>query len=236
MALNPKPIPRSIYLAKRNPRLSREEFGPRWRQHSLLAGSCMSIRQGFAQVAQCINVYDREVVPRASFEYDGVNILSFQEQHFVQAVWQKDEVHDLLLPDELDTFSTYVRYFTLAADGHIVSPGPMQPFCLLHFLKRDRRLSMEEFANGLADAHAAVGAGGRRAAVNLVTDRVPGYNFDAVTELWFADLDDARAFFAAEAWTGTYLGQRDRLCDEPRTLTMWTRINYARPSLEEQGG
>ncbi len=234
MPLDPNPVTKVIYLAKRNPRLSREEFPARWRQHSLLAGSCPSIRPGFSQVAQCINVYDRTVVPRASLEYDGVNLLSFLAPHFAPAVWESDEVHELLLPDELETFDTYVRYFSLPALEHIVSPGGRAPYCLINFLKRDLRLGMDEFAQAIAEAHGAAANGTRRAVVNLVTDRMPGYNFDAVTEMWFNDLDDARDFLAAPAWTDTYLAERQRLTTDLRTVTMWTRINYARPALDEQ--
>jgi len=235
MALNPDPATKVVYLARRNPRLSREEFPARWRQHSLLAGSCQSIRSGFAQVAQCINLYDRAIVPRANLDFDGVNLLSFVAPHYADAVWQQDEVHDLLLPDELQTFDTYVRYFSLTALEHVVSPGPMTPYCLIHFLKRDPRIDPAEFAEALAGAHGKVADGKRRAVVNLVTDRMPGYNFDAITEVWFADLDDARAFLADEAWAGRYMAAREAICADLRTVTMWTRINYARPPLDEPG-
>lgn len=234
MASNGNTIPKVIYLAKRNPALSRDEFPPRWRQHSLLAGSCTSIRGGFARVAQCINVYDREIVPRASLEYDGVNLLSFVSDEASASVWQQDEAHDFLLSDELETFSTYVRYFSLPAQGHVVAEAPMAPFCLIEFVKRDARMDMHAFVERLVDAHGRMAAGSRRAVVNVVTDRMPLYNWDAITETWFASLDDARAFYATPAWKDDYLAARDAISQTGRTLTMWTRINYARPALDEQ--
>jgi len=40
-------IPRFIYLPKRNPRLSIEEFRERWRQHSLLGATVPELRPKF---------------------------------------------------------------------------------------------------------------------------------------------------------------------------------------------
>lgn len=236
MALSSDPATKVVYIAKRNPRLSREEFPARWRQHSLLAGSLPSIRPGFAQVAQCLNVYDRDVVPRASLEYDGVNLLTMVTPEHAAAIWQSDEVHNFILSDELETFSTYVRYFSISTLEHVVSEGGMNHFCLIHFLKRDPRMGLAAFGEGLAKAHGAMAGGSRRAVVNLVTDRMPGYNFDAVTELWFSGLDEARDFLAKDGYAGEYLAERGRLCDEYKTLTMWTRINYARPAITEPEG
>lgn len=224
-------VAKVIYLAKRNPALSIEAFPARWRQHSLLAGSMASIRPGFASVAQCVNLHDRTVVPRASLAYDGVNLLTLAHPDFASEMWQSDEVHELVLPDELETFSTYVRHFSLTTREHIASPGAMQGFCLILFLKRDRNLALDAFARTLIDIHGTVAAGARRAVVNLVTDRQPGYNFDAVTELWFASSDEARLFIEAPAYGGAYLARRHSICDEWRTVTMMTRVNYARPPL-----
>lgn len=225
--------PKVIYLARRNPALSREEFPARWRQHSLLAGSMPSIRPGFAQVAQCLNLYDRAVVARASLDYDGVNLLTMTSPDRIEAVWQSDEVHNLVLPDELATFDRYVRQFSLTTQEHVVADGPMQPYCLIVFLKRDRNVELDAFATMLLDAYRAMADGGRRAVVNLVTDRQPGYNFDAVTELWFASTDEAIKVTQSSVYAEMYLGRRSQFCDEWRTLTMMTRINYARPAISE---
>ena len=224
--------PKVIYLARRNPALSRDEFPARWRQHSLLAGSMPSIRPGFSQVAQCLNLYDRSFVPRAALDYDGVNLLTFNDAERVTAVWQSDEVHNLVLPDELATFDRYVRQFSLTAEEHLVGQGPMQPFCLIVFLKRDRKLSLDEFGHGIVEAHRKTGQGGRRAVVNLVTDRQPDYNFDAVTELWFASAEEAAEVTQSQDYAESYLKGRWEICDEWRTLTMMTRINYARPPID----
>lgn len=234
MSDNVEPTVKVIYLAKRNPRIARDDFGARWKQHSLLGGSLTGLRPNFRQVAQCLNVHDRSAVPAASLEYDGVNLLTMVTPESVSAIWQLDEVHDHILSDELETFDRYVRHFALEARGYETSPGPMQGFCLIHFLKRDRRLDMDGFIDGLraatAGLAAAVGLG--RTVVNRVVDRQPGYNFDAVSEVWLADEEAAKNLLASEAWTQGYLGERGRIADHSRTLTMWTRINYARPPIQ----
>ncbi len=231
-----QPITKVVYLARRNPRLSRDEFPGRWRQHSLLAGSMPSIRPGFAQVAQCINLYDREVVPRATLDYDGVNLLTLVDPAFASIPWQSDEVLELVLPDELATFDGYVRHFSLTTQEHVVVEGPMRPYCLILFLKRDRTLDMEAFAKKLMKVHGTMAQGSPRAVVNIVTDRQPGYNYDAVTELWFDTQEHAQAFTRSIAYTDDYLSQRQVICDEWRTLTFMARINYARPALADGAG
>ena len=225
-----------IYLARRNPKLTREEFPARWRQHSLLAGSMPSIRSGFAQVAQCLNVYDRAVVARASLAHDGVNLLTLTDPSFATAMWQSDEVQELILPDELQTFDTYVRYFSLVTRETVVAGGSMAPVCLITFLKRDRHLSIDGFIKALCAAHGETAEGLGRAVVNEVTDRPPGYNYDAVTELWFPDIESGARFLGSAAYAENYLPERMKIADEWRTLTMWTRINYARPALEPVAG
>ena len=224
--------PKVIYLARRNPSLTREEFPARWRQHSLLAGSMPSIRPGFAQVAQCLNLYDRAVVPRASLDYDGVNLLTMTSPDRIETVWQSDEVHNLVLPDELATFDRYVRQFSLTAQEYVVANGPMQPYCLIVFLKRDRKVELDAFGKTLIDAHGTMAADGERAVVNLVTDRQPGYNFDAVTELWFGSTEKAIEVTQSSDYAERYLGWRSDFCDEWRTVTMMTQINYARPAID----
>jgi hypothetical protein len=226
------PATKVVYLARRNPSLSLEAFPERWRQHSLLAGSMPSIRPGFAQVAQCINLYDREIVARATLDYDGVNLLTLTDPAYATIPWQSDEVLELILPDELATFDGYVRHFSLTTLEHVVVDGPMQPFCLILFLKRDRHLGLDPFASAIIDVHRQMAAGTPRAVVNIVTDRQPGYNFDAVTELWFAHAEQARDFTSSPAYRETYVPRRDTICEEWRTLTFMSRINYARPPLQ----
>jgi hypothetical protein len=229
--MNPNPATKIVYLARRNPSLSIADFPARWRQHSLLAGSMPSIRPGFAQVAQCINLYDRAVVPRAALNYDGVNLLTLTGPEFANLMWQSDEVQELILPDELATFASYVRHFSLTTLEYPVSDSPMQPFCLISFLKRDRKLDMDNFRNALIEAHGEMAEGRRRAVVNIVTDRQPGYNFDAITELWFESEADATRTTQSTSYVSAYLPRRLEICDEWRTLVMMTRINYARPAI-----
>ena len=228
------PVTKLAYLAKRNPALTAAEFAMRWRQHSLLAGSMPAIRPGIAQTAHCLNLYDRTVFARASLEYDGVNFLTLTEPDVALSMWQHDEALELLQPDELETFSTYARHFTLTTHEHVASPGDMAHFALIFFLKRDRATAPRDFVDALVGAHATVAGGTRRAVVNEVTDRQPGYNFDAVTELWFTCEDEAREFTRAAPFAQTYLRRRAELCDEMRTVAMMTRLSHARPPIDER--
>jgi hypothetical protein len=111
----------------------------------------------------------------------------------------------------------------------------MQRFCLIEFLKRDPRLELDGFIDGLRAAMTALAQAAElgRTVVNRVVDRQPGYNFDAVSEVWLADEDAAKRLLESTAWTGDYLGARGRIASEGRTVTMWTRINHARPPVDQ---
>jgi hypothetical protein len=229
-----EPVTKLAYLAKRNPSLTVAEFATRWRQHSLLAGSMPSIRPGIAQTAHCLNHYDRSLFARSTLEYDGVNFLTLTDASIALSMWQPDEALELLQPDELETFSTYARHFTLTTHEHVASAGPMRHHNLIFFLKRDRRVALDDFTNALVEAHAGMADGTRRAVVNEVVDRQPGYNFDAVTELWFDSGDELRDFTRAAPFAEAYLGRRAELCDEMRTVAMATRLSHARPAISAQ--
>lgn len=221
-----------IYLARRNPALSLEQFPRRWRQHALLGGSLPSLRGNFVQVAQCLNLYDRAVVPRASLDFDGVNLLTLKDRSVATAMNQNDDVHDIMLPDELATFSTYVRHFSLPSVEQVVNGGPMQLYCLVTFLKRDRHLDVAAFGAAMIEALGAASRSGGRSVVNLVEDRPPGYNFDAITENWFANVEEATSITRTPDYKA-YLARRSALCDEARSVAMMTRINHSWPTIEQ---
>lgn len=219
-----------IYLARRNPALSAEMFRDRWRQHAILGGSIPSLRGNFVQIAQCLNLYDRAVVPRSSLDYDGVNLLTLQSRGLALSMHQDDVVLDIMLPDELMTFSTYVRHFSLQCVEHVVQDGAMLPYCLISFLKRGRHLSTEAFVDATVAALAGATPHAGRTVVNRVEDRPPGYNFDAITESWFVSAEEA-ASVTRMARYKAYLRQRETLCDESRSVVMMTQITHSWPTI-----
>jgi hypothetical protein len=219
-----------IYLARRNPALSASMFPDRWRQHAVLGGSIPSLRGNFVQVAQCLSLYDRAIVPRASLDFDGVNLLTLKDRDVALAMHQDDMVLDIMLPDELLTFSTYVRHFSLQCVEHVVQDGDMLPFCLISFLKRDRHFSTDAFVDATVAALTGAVPGARRTIVNRVEDRPPGYNFDAITESWFASAEEAASATRAASYKA-YLRQREALCDESRSVAMMTRITHSWPTI-----
>jgi hypothetical protein len=219
-----------IYLARRNPALSATKFPDRWRQHAILGGSIPSLRGNFVQVAQCLSLYDRAVVPRASLDYDGVNLLTLQSRDIALAMHQDDHVLDIMLPDELLTFSTYVRHFSLQCVEHVVQDGAMLPYCLISFLKRDRHLSTDAFVDATVAALAGAVTNAERTVVNRVEDRPPGYNFDVVTESWFASAEEAASATRSASYKA-YLRHREALCDESRSVAMMTQITHSWPTI-----
>ena len=223
-----------IYLARRNTALTVDQFPDRWRQHAVLGGTLPSLRGNFAQVAQCVNMFDRSIVGRASLDYDGVNLLTLTDRSVAMAMNQDAAVLDIMLPDELLTFSTYVRHFSLQCSEQVMREGPMLPLCLISFLRRGQRVEPGAFREGLVAQLGTVAAVANRTVVNHVEDRMPGYAFDAITESWFSSPAEA-ASATRSAEYKAYLRCREMLCDEGRSVVMMTRINHCWPPLATSG-
>ena len=139
-----------IYLARRNPLLTADQFPGRWHQHAILGGTLPTLRGNFTQVAQCANIYDRSIVGRASLDYDGVNLLTLADRSAALAMNQDPAGFDIMLRDELQTFSTYVRHFSLQCTEHVLRDGPILPFCLVSFLKQGQRIARDAFRDGFS--------------------------------------------------------------------------------------
>lgn len=106
-----------IYLAKRNPSLTREEFVRRWRQHGAFA---MQLERwsSIDRCAYCDVLPPLPGIAEASDDYDGV-----------ATIWFRDSTpaspgdRDRLRADELETFSDYVDTFRLDVREEVVRAG-----------------------------------------------------------------------------------------------------------------
>ncbi|MBV1688932.1 EthD domain-containing protein [Novosphingobium sp. G106] len=228
----PDDVVKVIYLARRNPAMSAGEFPDRWRQHAILGGTLPSLRGSFVQVAQCLNIYDRKIVGRASLDYDGVNLLTVIDRSAALRLNQDPAVFDIMLPDELQTFSTYVRHFSLQCREQVLRAGPMLGHCLITFLRRARNVAPDVFERQLTTHLGAMVSTANRTVFNRVEDRMPGYDFDAITESWFASAEEAASATKSPEYKD-HLRSREIVCDEGFSIVMMTRLNHSWPALAE---
>jgi len=191
---------KSIYLAKRNPNTTYEEFMENWRQHAVLSGSFPDVGKYFDGVVQCKRIQDLEI-PGLSTEYDGANILTLTS--LLGAV----EVHDqegieTLRKDEKRVFADYVIDTSMTVHETVVQDKPIGQFVLVEFARRNEGVTPQEFVKSWSGAYgrALVASEpfekyvGRYVHNHVVLPSPPGYEFDGISETWFENLDDAKAF------------------------------------------
>ncbi|KAA1379910.1 EthD domain-containing protein [Aeromicrobium fastidiosum] len=189
---------RMIYLARRNPSTTHDEFVVNWREHIALGGQFPSVYRRFTEVVQCDVIVDPDLagtdadVPGG---FDGIEIAAARDLPTSISVWRDEAAQTHLVPDERRVFATIVQDLALQALGSVLIDGPRTPYVLARLLTRDPGLSREDFirewsAVPLPD-HSTV----RRYARNyIILDPPAGVPFDGVDEVWFDTADDMDAY------------------------------------------
>lgn len=225
-----------IYLARRNPALAPEQFAQAWREHSALGARCTNVRDKVRSVTQCARILDGAPLAGAAIDYDGVNLLELRDLQAATDIWTDAETLAIMRPDEPRVFSTYVREFTLVCEGQVLRDAPRTGICLVGFLSRDARLTVDEWRQRLARSNRAqwMIQGPFASCARVVHNAVhllppPGYEYDSICEWWFESADEARAAFAGRDVReplATALGSDGDLA---RSVFMFTRVAHSRP-------
>ncbi len=128
-----------IYLARRNPALTHEEFARRWRKHAAVVGAGAPAALTEIRTARYCLVSEAQ-------EYDGVGLLSLASLNSIPAMHRALVGTEVSLADELRTFSTYVKDFTVYCDEEVVRDTPATSHALLHFVRRSESIEPTAFA------------------------------------------------------------------------------------------
>jgi hypothetical protein len=188
---------KAIYLANRNPRMTRDEFGVRWLAHirfwALLAGG----PQPIAGLRYCITVDPTGLIPGASNEHDGVGLLPLRSVVSIPMAHAVLTRNDVAFADELRTFERAVEEVTVYAASELVVEGPETDVVVFHYARRREAVDTVEHLGATGrqdDDEALLQAGLRRWVRNVAVGAAPrGFGYDAVTELWFDSLDHVAA-------------------------------------------
>jgi hypothetical protein len=186
--------PKLMYLARRNPALSREQFTPRWRQHGAL-GMSMPRWKNIWRYVHC------DVLPESGDDYDGVGIVWHKSPESRRAHREDTSSQGAMEADEVQTFDRLVVNFcALMEERTVQEPRPSARVKLIRFAKLQAGVMREEFA---ADAllHAMnllatpIGQSMRGFVQNQAqpteTGRPWGLPYDYIEELWFDRVSDA---------------------------------------------
>ncbi|MBU6258020.1 MAG: EthD domain-containing protein [Burkholderiales bacterium] len=215
-----------IYLARRNPALTAAQFPQAWREHSALGAGCTNVRDKVLSVTQCSRVLDAPALPGTTTDYDGVNLLRLRDRDCASAIWSDPETLAIMRPDEPRVFSTYVREFTLVCEETVLRDLPRGACCLFGFLRSAAPgLGLEGIGPDLLDR-----PGARRLVWNAVCEAPPpGYDYAAIAEWWFDDVDAAgRALAGADPRVGLAPALAARI-DAARSVFVLTQVTHSRP-------
>lgn len=227
------PIYKCIYLVKRNPALTEEEFPRRWRQHAKLAATTR-LNNYFTGVVQCSREREADGFAGASREYDGVSLLDMRDRNATREIWDEPEQSAVLAPDELLTFSRLIRECMITTEERVTRAGPYTGVLLLRFLRRAPGLSQEQFLSRWEEMLNRVELGGAcgdlvsRVVSNVVIEPPPpDYSFDLIAEQWFGDLAAARRYAEDGGRQASFAAECARLCAVDSNVTFFAKVTHA---------
>ena len=187
-----------IYLARRNPALTSEEFATRWMKHAKVVGA--GAPEALTEIRTA-----RYCLASGAQEYDGVGLLSLASLNSIPTMHRALVGTEVSLADELRTFSTYVKDFSVYCAEEAVCDTPPTTHAVLHFVRRSDTIGPSAFASAWRDHARQLGQSLegvlRRQVLNhVIAPAPPGYGFDGVHELW-CDSSTAAADITAELIT-----------------------------------
>lgn len=211
-----------IYLARRNPALRPDEFPQAWREHSALGRQCRNVQTRVSSVRQCSRVLDSTACRGLDLSYDGVNLLAINDRQSATDIWSDAETQAIMRPDEPRVFDRYVRECTLLCEEIGAAPAAetLAGVCLVFFLKG--RAEAGDYPWGEAPPGVSV--------TNRVTgERPPGYDYDAIVETWFPDVDGFSAAVGGQDVRTLLPAAVLAWHDAAASLAILTRITHRRP-------
>lgn len=188
--------PKLMYLARRHPALTGEQFIPRWRQHGAL-GMSMPRWKNIWRYVHCDVVDGRD--------YDGVGIVWHKSPEARRAHREDTSSQAAMEADERETFDRLVVDFcALMEEREALHPRPDAAVKLIRFAQRRYDVTRDRFVEELAPAHARellhlpdiqgrVRGLVQNHALPSESGRPWGLPYDYVEELWFDTRDDAVA-------------------------------------------
>jgi hypothetical protein len=186
--------PKLMYLARRNPALSPEQFTARWRQHGAL-GMSMPRWKNIWRYVHC------DVLPESGSDYDGVGIVWHKSPESRRAHREDTSSQGTMEADEVQTFDRLVVNFCALMEERVVhQPQRSAHTKLIRFARCQPGVVREDFA-ARALAHAInllatpVGHSIRGLVQNHAqpteTGQPWGLPYEYIEELWFDSVQDA---------------------------------------------
>jgi len=219
-----------IYLARRNPTVSREDWPETWVSHAKFANQFAFVANDITYSCYC-NRIDQPTLegrpvdlPEISKDHDGVAVGVSRTVETLQGGGFSKEERALIDKDELRVFDMLTPRFSYYCTETVLKDGKYGEYGIIRFLARKPGFSREAFEERFGGAHAEVARGAldesvvRYAHDHPIHDPLPLFPFDAIIDSWFASEDDA-----VRALLDPAISQDlEQFCDIGRSVTMLT--------------
>jgi len=183
-----------IYLAQRNPRLSREQFFARWLKHRQL-GAQPAMAAEFVTATYCAVRPEGPALDGLTDEYDGVGVFALRHLASIPLVAQFLK-QDYAQADEKRFFTTTSDNFSIFCAEEIIREGDDTKVVLLQFLRRKMEVGPSDFAQRWRESHASQILQNKNFAKpvsryiqNTVIASPPGFGYSGIAEFWFDGAD-----------------------------------------------
>jgi uncharacterized protein (TIGR02118 family) len=230
-----------IYLAKRNPGVSEEDWPRTWRSHAKFSSQFPSIGAAISSLIYSSRIFHPTLdgaafdAPDADREHDGVAVVAANSADALQGQLSPAD-RERIFEDERRVFATLTPNFTFHCQEVMAWGGAPGQAAVIRFLKRRPELSSEAFADRWNRDHAHIAtrvAGVSRTVVRHVHNSPiapppPAYPIDGISETWFASAEDAARSLADEAFAQVRQDLAE-FCDMDRSITMLTEVIYRWP-------
>ncbi len=185
-----------IYLARRNPTVSRQDWPRTWRSHAKFAGRFPGLPEAIRYSRYCNRI---DTADHLSSTYDGVAIACSDNLELLQGGAFTAEQFASILEDERRVFDRPTAETSFYCVESPVRDGPIGEAVLVMFLARQPALSRVTFKDWLLAQHAGVTqhlAEGQNAVTRYTCNlplHVPPASlpFDAIVECWYDSVETA---------------------------------------------
>jgi hypothetical protein len=196
---------KTIYLVKRHPGTSYDEFVTNWQQHAVLSGSFPEVGRRFDSVIQCKRVLgqlDEDL--GLTQEFDGANLLGLISLFDAVDVYNQEGI-PTLRADERRVFSDYVSESSMTAVERVLLDGERGQVVVLELVRRKPGTDLRSFLLSWSGDYASAVMSSdlfskhvQRYVHNLVVlPTPPGWGYDGIAEYWFRDVASAAAYLRA---------------------------------------
>jgi EthD domain len=226
-----------IYLERRNPNVTREEWPETWRSHAVFAGQFAKMRGAIKYSRYCNRIDDpmlkgaRVDLPGITTAHDGVAVACSDKLEVLQGGGFTTKERARIQHDELRVFDRLTPECSFHCTERPVMDGTIGEAVVFRFLARDPEVPRVSFTERLTGEHATVvqGVVNGLGAVTRYTHNtplhrpLPFFPFDAISECWFSSPEDAvRALKNGEL--GPIEQSLKGFCDMERSIAMLCQV------------